>query len=412
MPVAPQSKTRGLYKRGTVWWCGYLAPIFDDSGRLVRRADGSPRSKVVYQSTGKKLKSEGRAVLDRWRGAAADALAHPDAHDEAVATRETRAARSEAQRFTMTELAELWMTGRAQGKAKKSQIDDRRFLNELIAEFGADTPVVTLTPAQVAAYRDKLTAEGKAGPTVNRRLGLLRSALNWARSNGHDAPHIVMEPHRQGRKGALNPAGVRLMPEPARDRVLTRREANLLIEAAPPKLRIALAIAYYAGLRRGEIAKLRHSDFDLEANELRVRPEVSKTAAERIVPLADELRDELARFGHQPDGPGFLLPALPRGRRMVETNHDRPGHIDPSTLSSGLAKIITRFADTPTPLPKAGLHDFRRSFITDMGRSGSDAHLVSRIAGGSIETIGKHYRQVIRDEMHKAIQQRAVQDGH
>lgn len=55
-----------------------------------------------------------------------------------------------------------------------------------------------------------------------------------------------------------------------RERVATPAEARRLLEALPPTDRALWAIAFYTGMRRGELRELRWSDIDLAENMITV----------------------------------------------------------------------------------------------------------------------------------------------
>jgi integrase len=85
-------------------------------------------------------------------------------------------------------------------------------------------------------------------------------------------------------------------------RVASAEESAALIEPLPDSDRALWAVAFYAGLRRGEIQALRACDVDLGASLIRVERgwdreegaiEPKSEASRRTVPLLAVLRDHL-----------------------------------------------------------------------------------------------------------------------
>ncbi len=105
----------------------------------------------------------------------------------------------------------------------------------------------------------------------------------------------IIDPAQPGGKRR----GCRVVPR-APDRFATPAETRLLVDAVPAVDRAARALAFYAGLRLGEIRALDWSSIDLDAGELHVdRAYCNRTrqvtapktaAAVRTVPIVGELR--------------------------------------------------------------------------------------------------------------------------
>jgi integrase len=88
-----------------------------------------------------------------------------------------------------------------------------------------------------------------------------------------------------------------------RERVARPEEAQRLLEALPPEDRAPWVVAFYAGLRRGEIKALRWGDVDFEAGLIHVERgwdpregpiEPKSSAGKRRVPMTALLRSHLA----------------------------------------------------------------------------------------------------------------------
>jgi integrase len=168
---------------------------------------------------------------------------------------------------------------------------ERALEQRIYPEFGA-VKLAELSGGDVQAFVDRLVAEGMDPSTIRNTLMPLRAVYRRACRPGGE---VLVNPTR----GLEIPA-----PRGKRDRIASPEEASRLIELLPRLLDRALwAVAFYAGLRRGELFALRWRDVDLAAGLIHVResydPEerafvrTKSEAGVRRVPIAAVLRDFL-----------------------------------------------------------------------------------------------------------------------
>jgi integrase len=155
--------------------------------------------------------------------------------------------------------------------------------------------------------------DGVSAATINKEIGLLSAAINYARREWDwEIPNPAKE--------------MRLKVPEGRVRSLTLDEARrLIVEAAKsrksPHLADFVRLALNTGCRRGELLKLQWKRVDLGANLIFLGEQDTKTARRRSVPLNAEARAallNLARFraAHCPDSPWVF--AHRDGRRQAE----------------------------------------------------------------------------------------------
>src|SRR2546428_1470494 len=138
-------------------------------------------------------------------------------------------------------------------KARKRTVEaDRRQLDLLKAEFGAETPLAEITASRISEYKTKRLAavrtigEGEAAverrltaAAVNRPLALVRHLLRLAHEEWeaiHNVPRIRLEKEPQGRL-----------------RWLITRLLDAAAKSRNKELRAAVIVALNTGLRRGEL---------------------------------------------------------------------------------------------------------------------------------------------------------------
>jgi integrase len=245
----------GLYERSgsPYFWASYS----DGSGKRVRRSTG-----VKVSTAGRQ---EAEALLSKWR---------LEAHQE----------RQWGQQLTRTfdemmlgYLRELEQVGKSTERAKWS-------LKKLYPEF-TGMELHSITPQHVRCYIAKRKEDGVANSTINREVGFLSAAFNFAR--------------REWDWDVGNPAANRRQKEPeGRLRWLSEAEAKRLIyhasaEDRPPYLADFVVFALNTGCRRSEILNLEWSRVDLKQNLVFFEAAHTKSRKRRSIPLNKSAREAL-----------------------------------------------------------------------------------------------------------------------
>jgi integrase len=170
--------------------------------------------------------------------------------------------------------------------------------------------------------------------------------------------------------GLISPTDHVKIPRPGkpRDHIAQPSEVGALLAALPYDLALPYAVAFYAGLRRGEIQALRGTDVDdqwihVERSLDRVQGfKTPKNGRPRSVPIFAPLRPFLA------DPPPGLL--------FASDVPTRWGVRDFSTLAGKAAKIWRAAGLTPV-----GIHEARHGFATALVRAHYDVSQVSEWIG-------------------------------
>jgi len=270
-------------KDSPVWWVSYTDP----SGKRVR------------QSTGTTDRKEAEALEAKWKLE----VYRLQQWDE-------KPARS----FDELMLAYI----KATEHEKRDPVRDKNALDHLYPVFtGRD--LGTLQQAEVRQYTNHRKAEGAAASTINKEVGLLSAAINYARREwGWDIP---------------NPAsGCRLKQPEGRVRWITRAEASLLIkeaEAEPRALHLPdfIQLALHTGCRKGELLKLEWRRVDLQAGLIYLEAEHTKTKRRRSVPLNAVARSAMMsrlkfRAKYCPDSPWVFCNK--KGERILNIKRSFP----------------------------------------------------------------------------------------
>jgi integrase len=248
-----------------------------------------------------------------------------------------------------------------------------------------------LRRSQVQRFVDGVSALRSGSTTRNivHGLGALYSYLLPRHDElGHDPTVGLLKPRAAG----------------PRERYAEPQEAAALLGALPHELALPYALAFYAGLRRGEIQSLPVDAIDLGGGWIDVRYSLDvkqgfkgpkSGAGERSVPIFASLRPYLERQLEAIDGEVTASTEAAPGTLLLPST--RPGRF-------GTRELGTKFLDAcrvawgwvwvepeegkgawerarEDALEPIGLHEARHSFATGLVRAGYDVKTVSEWIG-------------------------------
>lgn len=170
------------------------------------------------------------------------------------------------------------------------------------------TSLQAITPPVIEDFADARLKEGVAHATVNRDLRHLKAALRWAERRGL----IERAPDFHGLFVRVPKKAPVVIPEADFLAMVAACESpdTKFEKCTGGWWRTFFYIAYYLGLRRGELLALSWRDIDFEHRELRVMASSSKGRKERVLPLSDSLASLLRDWKSQNKGAGKADPVL------------------------------------------------------------------------------------------------------
>lgn len=267
----------------------------------------------------------------------------------------------------------VWYLGLAEVKAKRSYKRDQELVARLLPHFGFRL-LKDISPALVESYKQKRLAEPSgrtptkttAPATVNREITCLKVIFNKAVKEG---------------KSDRNPAhGVKQLKENnERDRILTPEEYARLLAHCSPQVKSIVKMAYFTGMRQGEILHLTWGMVDLKEGFIKLAPEHTKTREGRLVPLAPEVVE--------------MFKAMPRGLPGV-----RVFPYKGKAFGSSFQKAFE------TARKRAGIedftfHDMRHTAINNWRLQGHDYFRIMAASGHKTMNVFKRYNSVSREEL-------------
>ena len=213
------------------------------------------------------------------------------AREKELMARRRRRERASCPRMTVEELFQRYLSVALSNRTTAKQA--AYHAAHILTLYG-QRQAIRLTSEDMLQFMELQKVRGLCQATINRRISILRSALNWAVKMG-----ILPQ----------NPlSGLRLpQARPQRMAPPTPEELRRIFHAAEPHVRRVIVLGAYCGPRIGpsELFRLRWKDVDLENGIIRM-PNAAKGAKESarelpiresILPLLRQWLDEDMRSG-------------------------------------------------------------------------------------------------------------------
>jgi len=187
--------------------------------------------------------------------------------------------------LTFPQLVKVFEERYVAAKQLKTAGDFKWRVKPLLERFG-DKVIANIRVADVEDWQADLRKprlvhgilRTPSAATVNRAVEHLRRILNWAVSREYRSS----SPFTRG--------GLSIVKfdreDNRRNRRISPEEEERLIGAARPHLRALMIFAFDAGVRAGEMLKLRIQDADLERGEITLRAPTTKSGKTRKVPIS------------------------------------------------------------------------------------------------------------------------------
>jgi site-specific recombinase XerD len=254
-------------------------------------------------------------------------------------------------------------------KLSTETIDDRIGTLERLRRFAGGGSLLELTAAQLHTWQASI--RHLSANTVRVYTTHVQQFFIWAA----DAGLVDADPSRR----LVKPRVARGVPHP-----IAQQEIETLFAICPnPPLRLIFALAAFAGLRCGEIARLQRMDIDFFASHPTIFVR-GKGRRERYVPLIGPLAEELTAAGVAERGP---QPVITRDNGRAYT-------------PDGLSKIANDWLHT-TLGTDAVLHSLRHWYATHIAQLTKDLLLVRDLLGHASLSTTQIYTQTAAIEPEK-----------
>ena len=343
-----------LYKRGEVWWVKYYR-----NGKPYRESSKSTKKMVA------------KKLLDRREGEISQGKI-PGILFEKV---------------TFDELADEFLRD-YQINQKKSLTRAEISVTQLKEHFQG-MKITSIASPTINSYVVSRMATGAANATINRELAALKRMLNLGAKQTPPlvdrVPFIPMLKENNTRKGFFE-----------HDEFLALRDA------LPQYLKGFVTFAYKVGWRISEIANIKWSQVDRAQGIVRLEVGETKNNDGRTVYLDDELKEVIQ---HQWENRKFAKKLIP----YVFTNQKGDNRIKRfdkawkrACIDSGIGVRL--------------FHDFRRTAVRNMVRSGVPERVAMMVSGHKTRSVFDRYNIVNDHDLKLAAKKQAeylnAQRGH
>jgi len=270
--------------------------------------------------------------------------------------------------MSFKELTEKYLEyGKTNGK--RSLRRDGCSIKALMSHFEY-LKISQITPLHIENYKKKRLEEKKMPGTINRELACLKHMYTLAKKWKLTRENPVSE--------------VKLLKEEKyKMEILSKVEAELLINAATEHLKPILIVALNTGMRRGEVLGLRWSDIDFVNYNINVKN--TKSGKDRTIPMNSLVVGALKKLDMSSE---FVFPYPRRKNKpLKDVSH---------SLNTACHKV---------GIDKLRFHDLRHTAATFMVQAGIDLVTIKEILGHSTVQMTMIYCHSSQESKRKAVQE-------
>jgi integrase len=338
--MAGKTHNGSIYRRGSVWWIKYYR-----NGIPMRESSGSDKESVAKSLLRKHLGDIERGVP----------------------------VTPQLNRCTFNELA-LDVLNDYRVNQRHTIKDAERRLKKL-GEVFRDRKAANITVADVREYVVKRLADDLSNATVNNELKILKKAFRMGIDAGKITvrPKITMLKENNARKGFFE-----------REQFEVLRSKILAVH------RPLVTFLYVTGWRVSEVFGLQWRQVDFEADTVRLEPGTTKNDEARVFIMTADLRD-----------------ALETQRAYTDRVQKERGCIVPWVFHRDGQQVKGIRKAWATACRKAGLadrlrHDFRRTAVRNMVRSGIPERVAMTLTGHKTRSVFERYNIVSEGDLRDA----------
>lgn len=268
-------------------------------------------------------------------------------------------------RIRFDELSEDFLTDYRINQ-KKSLVRAERSVNHLKKVFEGER-VTNITTPRIRAYIDQRLNQGAANASINRELAALKRMLNLgAKQTPPKVDKVPYIPH--------------LSENNTRKGFFEHGDFLALRDALPDYLKGFVTFGYKVGWRVSEISSLTWGHVDLKEGIVRLEPGESKNGEGRTVYLDEELKEIFTgQWGAMKRSKTLSLYVFPNkdGKDRIK---DFRGAWDKACQEAGTGNRL--------------FHDFRRTAVRNMVRSGIPERVAMMISGHKTRSVFDRYNIV------------------
>jgi len=343
------------------WWIKYYR-----DGRPFRESTGT----LEKTEARRKLKQrEGEVAEGRFRGVRMDRTRFDELADDLKA--QYRIAARESDRRANSAPSED-----EEGRVGAVQRLEEALAHLLLVFRGYRA--VEITSEKVTRYIQRRKEQGAAGGTINRELGMVRAMF---RHGMKQTPQKVAQvPH------------IPRLKEGKRSGFFEHEDFLALRGALPDYAQVPVTLAYYSGMRMGEVFSLEWRQVSWPDGKIYLEAEDTKTDEPRVLYMTDDLRRVLEAWKQR------TTERWPSCRWICHRKGNRLETIVSAWRKGCTAVGLGQIVDDPQKGRKVWQgkipHDFRRTAIRNMVRAGVPEKVAMTISGHKTRSVFDRYNIV------------------
>lgn len=296
--------------------------------------------------------------------------------------------------FTFGEYLDNYFLPYAKENKRSWRDDALRIAKHILPALG-HIPIRALASQDIKRLMDSMSQAGYANATIRQVFAIIRRACNMAASSTlHD--EIILT--------KANPCKGIPLPKVinARDRYLSREEADALVRAASARpdqdLHDAIILSLYAGLRLGEILRLQWMDINFTQGILTVREEDKRKPGGKV-PLNSTILLMLTRRREATSSSDSCLVFPPLRGGKGHDNMRRPFQrlIDQLGLNDSVEKTDRQ--------RRVVFHTLRHTFASWLAINGTDIYRIKTLMRHKTIDMTMRYAHLIPDATREAVDQ-------
>lgn len=277
----------------------------------------------------------------------------------------------EREKIKFRKFADMYLDNYAKVNKKSWRCDQYRIEAHMKPFFG-DLRLQDITPLSIEKYRAERLKTGVTKSTLNRELTIMKKmfnlAIDWKFADQNPAAKVKLFSEKDTQK----------------EKIITEQEEAKLLSESPDYLKPILLTALYAGMRRGEILKLKWRQVDLDKRC--VRTINTKGGKSRVIPINSLLFQELLKVKRQNRNSEYVFP--------------NPKTEQPFTELKKSFKAACKRAG----IEDLRFHDLRHTFATRLVESGSDIVTVRDLLGHFSVRVTQRYTHSSQKRKEKAVE--------
>jgi integrase len=293
---------------------------------------------------------------------------------------------SEIKGQTVEDFLKNWLAGKELAQAKHTGLRYKTTVNAFIQNLGkrSTMPLSAIGSRDIENFRNaRLKLVGAS--TVTDDLKIIRTAFNRARKQGA----II-----------LNPCEAVDFPksETQAREAFTTSEVAALLAVAPPEWKTVILLAFYAGLRLGDAARLDWQSVDFSKGLLTFKAQ--KTKRIESLPIHPKLRRHLEKIAG--DTGGAVSPKL--ARQSVAGRSGLSRQFLDIVNEAGLGAPEAKKLDgNRRRFTAKTFHSLRHGFVSAMANQGVSKELRMKLAGHTTEAVADTYSHIELKRLQDAI---------